>query len=75
MPTPGKSPGQAAVGIHFEIEKAIFGFPLEFIPCFMRDGDDKLKNYRELWYGLMSDTIAHHSSQSDFTLIRAKSIS
>ena len=26
MPTPGQSPGQAAAGIHFEIEKAMFGF-------------------------------------------------
>jgi len=32
------------VGIHFEIEKAMFGFPLEFIPCFMRDGNDKLRH-------------------------------
>ena len=30
------------VGIHFEIDKAMIGFPLEFIPCFMRDGNDKL---------------------------------
>jgi hypothetical protein len=34
------------VGIHFEIEKAMFGFPLEFIPCFMRDGNDKLRRYQ-----------------------------
>ena len=46
MPTPGQSPGQAAVGIHFEIEKAMFGFPLEFIPWFIRDGNDKLRHYR-----------------------------
>ena len=38
----------AKAGIRFEIEKAVFGFPLEFIPCFIRDGNDKLRHYRRL---------------------------
>ena len=33
------------VGIHFETEKAMFGFPLEFIPCFIRDENDKLRHW------------------------------
>ena len=45
MTTPGQSPGQAAVGVHCEIEKAMFGFPLEFIPCLIQDGNDKLRHY------------------------------
>ena len=33
------------VGIHFETEKAMFGFPLEFIPCFILDENDKLRHW------------------------------
>ena len=45
MPTPGQIAGQAAVGVHYSVTIGIHGFPLEFIPFYVRDGSDKLMHY------------------------------
>ena len=51
------------VKIRFEMESAISGFPLKFIPCFIRDGNDDLRQYSVAGNGSGLPSVKCHSEK------------